>query len=182
MAEHRPTDLTEHAAPPFPPHSPAPEHESRLSRRFSIPRAENAIREILFGNAKVKKHAIDEHVHAIQQRDEEFNDQLATLKDSPDPQQAPTGSQQQSPSIEARECDTANQNGFGDDKERGWSGPESMPSVRGQSKGKLRTEVLQARTCTEKRVEAAMDEAINEGADELYRWPGPGPWALPRRP
>lgn len=180
MAEHRPTDLTGHAAPPFPLHSPDPEHKSRLSRRFSISRVENAIREIFFGNARVKRHAINEYVHAIQQQDEDFYDRLVTLKDSSDPQQAPTESQQRSPSIEARECDTANQNGFGDDKERGWSGPESMPSVRGQSKGRLRTGVLQA--CIEKRVEAAVDEAIDEGADELYRWPGPGPWASPRRP
>lgn len=81
MAEYRPTDLTEHAAPPFPLHSLDPEHESRLSRRSFISRVENAIREISFSNAKVRSHAINKCVYAIQQQDKDFYDRLIILQD-----------------------------------------------------------------------------------------------------
>jgi len=112
MAVHRPAQLTEHTPPPFRPHTPDPEHESKVFHHSPAARAQHAMKQLLFGDAKVKKHAVDERVHAMQQRDEESQVRVAT----------PTGSAnakrddgRRSPSLEAREADTDNQNGFGDE-------------------------------------------------------------------
>lgn len=179
MAAHRPTDLTEHAAPPFPPHSPDPEHESKLSRRSSISRIEDAIKGVFFGNARINKHAVDEHVHAIQQRDEDFHAKITTPHDSPNAKQTLTESGQRSPSVEARQAEITNQNGFSDDKEYGWPGLGSWQSASRQNEQKQ--PIKPAQTRRGERIEAAMDEAIDESADESYGWPGLGSWPSSKR-
>lgn len=88
------------------------------------------MRQILFGDAKVKKNAADERVRTMQQRDEEFHATANAPLDNPNAKQASTDYDQRSPSTEAREADTTNQNGFGDNKQCYWS---DMEARRGSS-------------------------------------------------
>ncbi|KAK5080082.1 hypothetical protein LTR70_008960 [Exophiala xenobiotica] len=136
MAVNRPTQLSEHTPPPFRPHTPDPEHESKIVHHSPATRAEHAMRQILFGEAKVKKNAADERVHALQQRDEEFHARATTPSDSPNVKQAWTNYDQKSPSTEACEADTTNQNGFGDDKQYRWpdTGARRGSSARSEQK------------------------------------------------
>lgn len=130
MTVRRPIQLTEHTPPPFRPHTPDPEHESKVFHHSPAARAEHAMRQILFGDAKVKKNAADERVRTMQQRDEDFHARANTPLDSSNAKQASTDYDQRSPSTEAREADTTNQNGFGDDKQCYWS---DMEARRGSS-------------------------------------------------
>jgi len=170
MANHRPIDLTEHPAPPFPPNSPEP----GVRRRSSASRAKNAVRELLFGNAKVKRHAVDEQVRHIQQRDEEHHVSVTGHPDLPDIRQVSTDVNQRSPSIEAQKADTTNQNGFGDDEQFGWPGLGTWHGLSAPNERRQQTISPQRRT--EKSIEAAIDEAIDEAADESYGWAGLGTW------
>jgi len=180
MAQNRPADLTEHPAPPFPPHSPKPEHEAKLSRRASsISRAENAIKEMFFGGAKVNKHAVDEHVHVVQQQDADFHARITTPHESSVTELASAEVYQRSPSIEARKADTTNQNGFSDDKQFGWPGLGDLQNVSSANEQKKTTKPPQARKM--KSMEAAVNEAIDEGADESYGWAGLGSWSPSKR-
>jgi len=94
------------------------------------------MRQILFGDAKVKKNAADERVHAIQQRDEEFHARANTSLDIANAIQASTNYDQKTPSTEACEADTTNQNGFGDGKQYRWpdTGARRGSSARSEQK------------------------------------------------
>lgn len=72
------------------------------------------MKQLLFGDAKVKKHAVDERVNTMQQRDEESQARVATPLGT-NSASAKRDDSRRNPSLEARETDTVNQNGFGDE-------------------------------------------------------------------
>ena len=124
MAEHRPNSLTEHASPPFRPHTPDPNHEATTVRRPSIARVDNAIRQIIFGGARVKKHAADELVHNLQRKDEEHYARFVSMTPNRTSQSNEPNDDQVDASEEAKKIEESNKAGFGDQDEgqHGWPG------------------------------------------------------------
>ena len=137
MAEHRPNSLTEHASPPFRPHTPDPDHEAKTIRRPSIARAENAIRHMIFGNAKVNKHAAKELVHDMQRKDEEHYARFVSTEAGCTSQGNEQSGDQVDASEETKRIEESNEAGFGDqdDSQHGrsepgnWKGPDAKCAV-----------------------------------------------------
>jgi len=128
MTLHRPAELTKHVPPPFRPHTPDPEHESKVIQHTPAARAENALRQMLFGNGKVNKNAANERVRYYQQRDEEIGARVSASLNTTYTESTSIETRQESPSIEAWEADSMNRNGFGDSAQSDRPSPRALHS------------------------------------------------------
>ncbi|KAK5072001.1 hypothetical protein LTS08_000899 [Lithohypha guttulata] len=165
MADRRPIQLGGHSPPPFRPQTPDPQHEATVVRQGSLKRAENAIKEIFFGNAKVKQHAIDKQVQQTQERERQHKAKVLTPPESPSIEDMPhisLGSR--SPSVEATDTDRINHNGLGTFKGCSMQGRLGKPTNPPKNK-------------MDRRRLSVMRDAIDEAAGESYGWPGLVEWS-----
>lgn len=176
MATYRPTPLHTNPAPPFRPHTPDPEHEAKLSHHTGrVHRVEEAMRQMLFGNAKIKRRASDERVHDLQQKEAKHYSQITTPPESPK-ETAKTDTA--SPSRQAADVDKVNQNGMDDEDSWGWPGLGTWHGFKAE--GAIATKQKRSSSSstgrTDERALAAMREAADEAAGESYGWAGLGSW------
>jgi len=129
--------------------------------------------------------------------------QQTTRADEPaDAEDLLTRTLTRTPSAEAHEQNTRNQNGFGDnanskaepEQDYGWPGLGTWPNTSHDSKSSQPNIQAQAQTQTQtqthttgpkrhdEKLEKVMRDAIDEAAGESYGWPGLGTWSsTPRR-
>jgi len=181
MSTHQPASLTEHPSPPFRPNSPHKESPPTHIRRSSTTRIRDAVKGMLFGNAKVHSHAAEEHVDKILQHEQNLRPNKPNAAQETHSPGRTDVHDVRNPSIEAQRMESRNENSFGDDDaDWGWPGLGSVSHAK--TAALPQQPPAHARhSHAEERLEAASREAIDSAAEESYGYPGVGSWPAAKK-
>ena len=127
---HRPVSMTTTVPAPFRPNSPdqSAHQGSQLHQRLSSIRSFIAREQLLFGDAKVNRGAVEERVEQLRQHDEDDKKRVDARNEQCGKLEANKSPDATSPSTKAAKAAALNENGF---NRKGWIWDASVGGSEG---------------------------------------------------